>query len=154
VEETVLVGVGGFHQDGEGATDRSVPSKVRLHVLDACPMRTLDAAQDLVDSVTRRGAFRVDGELVSTVRLGSVEDDELPDEVVESRPQVVDDFAEDDRPLGICALPDIDALDAPVALALKLWRNEVRLSVDVGPDRGIESVKQLVCPLEPKARVF
>ncbi len=154
VEGSVLVHVGGVDQDREGTSDRVIPSKVRLHVLDACPMLAAGPAEHRVEPPGGRGAFRVDRELIPARRLGSIEDDQLPNKVVESRAQMVNDLAEDERPHGVGVLSDEDSLDKPLTLSLRLVGNQVRTSAHVGQDGGIESFQMAICPLEPKARVL
>jgi len=153
VEGSVLVHVGGVDQGREGTSDRVVPSKVRLHVLDACPMVAMDSAQHRVEPSKGRGAFRVDRELVTAERLSVVEDDQLPYEVVEGCPKVMDDLTEEDAPRGVGIFADEDSLDKPLTLSLRLIGNQVRTSAHVGLDGGIESFQMVICPVEPKAGV-
>ena len=95
VEEAVLVHVGGLNQLGEGAPNRMVPSKVRLQVLDACPVVVADSTEHRVEPLNGRGAFRVDRELAATGRFLSIQADQLPDQVVEGGPKVMNDFGLD-----------------------------------------------------------
>jgi hypothetical protein len=146
----VLVHVGGVDQDGESGSERVVASKVGLQILDACPVVAVDTPQHGVEPLRRRGPFCVDRELVSVVGLSAVEEDQLPYEVVERGPQVVNDLTDQQRPRRVRILADEDPLDAPGPLSLHL-ANEIRSPAHVGLDGGIEGLQVLVCTVEAKA---
>lgn len=148
VKEAVLVDVREVDKDGERSADLDLRTVVRLQLLDDCSMVATHASEHRVEAARRR-SFRVDRELVALPGLATIQQDELPDEIVEGRAQVVDELADEHRPNKIGLLQNPEAGDLPFALRLKLAGDQIRTALEVGPELLLESVHVRVSPGEP-----
>src|ERR1019366_5593820 len=106
----VLVPVGEFVQMSQGALV-ALPCVKRLQTLDDCLRFSADTVQE-----GWLAARLVSGQRLENRELRFVRgrrgtrflDDELPDQMVERRSEVVNDFANDDAPHGVDGMPLFD----------------------------------------------
>ena len=76
----------------------------------------------------------------------------LPDEVVESGPQVVEELSDADAPSRVGVLADLaESHDHPLALDVGLIGDPIRLTLDVGLYLRLKFVKVSLGPFELEA---
>lgn len=148
VEEAVLVGVGEFLKGPKRVNRRVLPVVKRLDALHNCE-RVGPETSGFPATAWSFGAFKAravfeDGELGS-IGWVPVQGTERVDGVVESGAQVVDDFTDDDAPLGRGLTLDMDEASLLSRIALCVKREGVRAIFKPPLDGRLESVRVLIC---------
>lgn len=147
---TVFVGVGEFPQDGEGMEWRTVPTAVGLESFDAFDMWVGDSLQlpKLVGESTRPIRTVAYRHLIPTRRYTFVELDQLPNEVVQARAQVMDNLAHSRAPSWGRVLKDSMPKNHPFPVELWVNKTGVWLRIQEGFPFPIERFQLLVRPLQ------
>jgi hypothetical protein len=78
-------------------------------------------------------------------------EDQLPDEVVECRAEVVQELPSPNAPARIGLLSNPESADEPIAFSFKLVGNRVRMTLVVRPDLVCKEVQVLFGPVELEA---
>ena len=153
MECAVLVEVGEFEQMPEGAIN-ALPCTKWLQRLNQCPCLIAHTAKEdgLGTSVVSfLPLFRLkDGKLglgfVGGL-LASFEDDQLPNEVVEGRPKVVNEFPYPDAPHPGARLPSGEIDEKIAGITLIISPDTVGLRLQKVPDFTVQGVEFLLCPI-------
>lgn len=137
----VLVLIGERGQDREGAELRPVPSVVGLYGSDPGDDgggHSPDTGLPLAQRVAFDGLAGEDRELRRFRRLLFVGENELPSQVVEGRPQVVEEIAQDHAKARRRLLMDLDAETVVSAVRVEVLPDAVCVAVEEGSDFLLE----------------
>ncbi len=99
---------------------RALPSIVWLCLLDECPMLWSDPSEPLLNVACNFGLGDVDREAGVFIRSLAVQEDELPEEVIERGSGVLGEVAEDGAEAQGRLISDVDAKDVLAGLRLEL----------------------------------
>jgi hypothetical protein len=155
VHETVFVCV------RQGVKDtKAVPAGVRSVVW----LQDLDSGECLVADTAQRRAFPgqegsfnlpfklrpavVEGELIPLAGDISTSPDDLPDEVVKGRPEVVHDIPDDGSPQQRHRPVYMDSDRVPAGLLVNLDSEAVKLAVSESADFFLKGLEVEVCPVD------
>lgn len=152
MDRPMLVMVGKVLQHAEGVSVGIVPSVVRLETLDEGLSAAVDTWRNVHDPwvALRRGGRCVDGELGAGGICGGIQTvsiDELPSEMVEDRPEILDAVTDDRGQLNWWQFNDSPHKLVSVVLVL-LDVNLIRVSIEIVPDLGVEFGQVMFGPVD------
>lgn len=147
MQDLVLIDAREFVEVPQPMVLRGPADLKRLQLLDNCPvflgeighLVSCSLGSKEVDSVAyREGGLPVGGPLAG--KYG-----ELPDEVIERRPGVLQTIPDDHSELQRRAFSDVSPVGVIGAIRLSLVGDDVRLTLQKGADPPIEFLQVLVC---------
>ncbi len=141
MEFPVLIPVGKVTESGERVFVGGIRSIVRLNPLEEFNVGLMNAPGLVFPANTRSfSRFRAsmntgiegvegdNGKLSFTGRLASVPDDQLPSQMIESGPDIVDDIPDDGAPPKFWPFSDFDPREVLAGLGLEIVDNFIRLA--------------------------
>lgn len=131
---------------------RAIRSVVRLQPLDECcrllgnPAHNPRRSPFILFVLPENRFVLEDGEIRSRRGSAVVEKDELPSEVIQAGPEVVEAVPHEDAKAQGGRLPDVKAVDVARAFSIALIDDLVRIAVHVGLVLPVERVEVFLCP--------
>lgn len=154
LDDSVLIGVVNVVKQPQEVGFRLVPSTVRLKPLDECFLtrgEVLDESTSVVPITIRGGG---DGKGCSVVRRRGLQQRQLPNELVESRPQIVHDIPDDDAPVLGRVVKNLGPKDALLGLTVVIRDHSVGVSVDESLNSFLKGFEVHIRPANLESRAI
>ena len=129
LDDSVFVGVVNVLEQPQEVGFRLIPSTIRLQPFDECFLtrrKVLDESPPIVPILITSGK---DGKGRSVVGSGGLKERQLPNDLVESRAQVVGDVPDDDAPLLRRGCVNLSPQNALVCISVIVRENSVGVSL-------------------------
>ncbi len=152
LNKTVFVGVINVSEKGQ----RSLPCLVRLQPLNICPLNATQAIK-VPGAITSETVFTVgDGEIDIPIESGVLEEVELPEQVVERRPQIVTYITNEQGEIGVNLLNLLQPEDALSCISVlhKLSDDSVRLALMHPLNQVVNDLEVIFCSAEFEERAI
>ncbi len=153
LNETMFVGIINVSKKRK----RRIPCLIRLQALDSCPLNIAQSFDVPSSSFVVESVRTVtDGEVNTPIESRVFEEPKLPEQVVESRPQVVADITNEQGDIGVSLFDLLKPEDALSCLSVShnLVDNLVGLTLLYPLNQVVDDLEMLLCPAEFEKRAI